>query len=198
MDGAMPTATLAKSPPRPTGRIAVPKLAVTSPKHFWDIAVNRQSASAEVWRRALQTLVVRVMVSDDVQLFEAVERGVPTFIVDLIAGATKQPATWVMDLVGVAPTTFKRKDEANEMLPEAAGQRVMGLLRVMATLRRALDESGDPQQLASFDQEAWFAQWLKEPLAELKQKTPAEMLRNAEGQRALGQIIERMRGGLPA
>ncbi len=194
----MPAATLAKSATRPIGRVAVPKLESTSPKHFWDVAVNRRSAGAEGWRRALQTLVARVMVSDDVQLFDAVERGVPTLIVDLIAGATKQPAAWVMDLVGVAPSTFKRKDEANEPLPEAAGQRVMGLLRLMATLRRALDESADPQLLASFDQEAWFAQWLKEPLAELRHKTPAEMLRNAEGQRALRHVIERMRGGLPA
>jgi putative toxin-antitoxin system antitoxin component (TIGR02293 family) len=194
----MPAATLAKSPTRPIDRVAVPKLAITTPKHFWDVSVNRRSASAQTWRSALQTLVVRVMVSDDVQLFEAVERGVPTLVVDLIAGATKQPAAWVMDLVGVAPTTFKRKDEAHEPLPEAAGQRVMGLLRVMATLRRALEESGDAQSLAGFDQEAWFAQWLKEPLAELKHKTPAEMLRNAEGQRALSKLIERMRGGLPA
>jgi putative toxin-antitoxin system antitoxin component (TIGR02293 family) len=157
-----------------------------------------QVRSGSVWRRALQTTVVRVMVSDDMQLFEAVEQGVPTFVVDLIAGATNQPATWVMDLIGVAPTTFKRKDEAKESLPEAAGHRVKGLLRVMATLRRALDESGDPKLLASFDQAAWMKQWLQQPLAELKNKTPAQLLKNPEGQRALAQIIERMRGGLPA
>jgi putative toxin-antitoxin system antitoxin component (TIGR02293 family) len=194
----MSTAVLSKPPGRPLGRGSVSALAVAAPKNFWDVAVHRKSASTEDWRHALQTLVARVMASDDMQFFEAVERGVPTSIVDLIAAATNEPAAWVMDLIGVAPTTFKRKNEANESLPEAAGQRVMGLLRVMATLRRALDESGDPAQLVSFDQEAWMAQWLKEPLAELKNKTPAQMLRNSEGQRALAQIIERMRGGLPA
>jgi putative toxin-antitoxin system antitoxin component (TIGR02293 family) len=210
MDKSKSTAALSKPPARqrarppvgqpalPFGRGLVSKLAVAAPKNFWDIAINRKSTSTEVWRRALHTVVVRVMASDDMQLFEAVERGVPTSVVDLIAGATNEPAVWVMDLIGVAPTTFKRKDEAKEPLPEAAGQRVMGLLRVMATLRRALDESGDPVLLAAFDQEAWMAQWLKEPLAELKHKTPAEMLRNSQGQRALAQIIERMRGGLPA
>ena len=60
----------------------------------------------------------------------------------------------------------------------------------MATLRRLLEESGDPQQLAKFDLEAWVAQWMREPLPELGDKTPAEMLRNPEGQRAVEQVLE--------
>jgi len=68
----------------------------------------------------------------------------------------------------------------------------------MATLRRLLQESGDPAQLAEFDLEAWVAQWMREPLPDLGDKTPAEMLRNPEGQRAVEQVLERMRGGLPA
>ena len=57
---------------------------------------------------------------------------------------------------------------------------------------------GDPEQLAKFDLETWVAQWMREPLPELGDKTPAEMLRNPEGQRAVEQVLERMRGGLPA
>jgi putative toxin-antitoxin system antitoxin component (TIGR02293 family) len=204
----MTAVALAKSPPHPASRLAGPKLAgsslaklspaIVDPANFWDVSSQRRNADAQAWRRALQSLVRRVIVSGDVLLFEAVELGVPTYLVDMIAGALNEPPSRVMDWIGVAPTTFKRKDEAKEMLPEAAGQRVMGLLRVMATLRRALEESGDPDQFVSFDLEAWLAGWLKEPLPELKHKTPAEMLKNAEGQRALAQIIERMRGGLPA
>jgi putative toxin-antitoxin system antitoxin component (TIGR02293 family) len=194
----MPAAALAKPPSHRPGRVAVPKPPTADAGHFWDVAVDPNGTSRAVWRRALQTLVGRVIASNDVMLFEAVELGVPTSMVSLIAAATSEPTSRVLDVIGVAPTTFKRKDEANKSLPQAAGQRVMGLLRVMATLRRALEESGDPERLAHFDLEAWLAQWLKEPLAELKNKTPAEMLRNSDGQRALEQIIERMRGGLPA
>ena len=43
----------------------------------------------------------------------------------------------------------------------------MGFLRVAATLRRLLDESGDPEQLKDFDLDAWVAQWMREPLPEL-------------------------------
>jgi putative toxin-antitoxin system antitoxin component (TIGR02293 family) len=118
--------------------------------------------------------------------------------VDVIAGATGEAVTRVMDVIGVSPTTYRRKDEAREPLPDAAGHRVMGFLRVMATLRRLLEESGDPQQLAAFDLDTWVARWMREPLPELGNKTPAEMLRNPEGQRAVELVLERMRGGLPA
>ena len=88
--------------------------------------------------------------------------------------------------------------EAKEPLPDVAGHRVMAFLRVAATLRRLLKESGDPEQLTHFDQEAWLSQWMRQALPELGGKSPAEMLRNPEGQRAVEQVLERMRGGLPA
>lgn len=194
----MPAAALTRSPTARPRRVTFSSHPAPAGRQFWETSVNRRTTDRAVWRKALQTVVQRVRAGDDVALFEAVEMGVPTAMVDLIAGATNETPTRIMEVIGVAPTTFKRKDEAQESLPEAAGQRVMGLLRVMATLRRALEESGDPEQVAGFDLEAWLAQWLREPLAELRNKTPAQMLRNADGQRALEQVIERMRGGLPA
>lgn len=182
----------------PRARPPVGKAAAPDPKQFWAVDMPRAGASPQARRRAFQTLVGRVIAAPGVMLYDAVESGVPTWLVDLIAGATGEPSTRVMDMIGVSPTTFRRKDEAEEPLPDAAGHRVMGFLRVMATLRRLLEESGDPAQLAQFDLEAWGARWMREPLPELGGKTPAEMLRNPEGQRAVEQVLERMRGGLPA
>jgi uncharacterized protein (DUF2384 family) len=102
------------------------------------------------------------------------------------------------ELIGVSPTTFRRKEEAKERLPDVAGHRLMGYLRVVATLRKLLEESGDPEAMKSFDVQAWVAQWVRVALPELGGKTPAEMLRNPEGQRAVEQVLERMRGGLVA
>ena len=138
------------------------------------------------------------MVSPGVDLFNAVEAGVPTDLVTVIAGATGEAVVSVMDLIGVSQTTFRRKEEAREPLPDVAGHRLMGYLRVVATLRRLLAESGDPEQVRAFDLEGWVAQWMREELPDLGGKTPAEMLRNPEGQRAVEQVLERMRGGLPA
>jgi putative toxin-antitoxin system antitoxin component (TIGR02293 family) len=162
------------------------------------LQIKRHNAGAKEWRRAFHDLVGRVIESPGVTLFDAVEGGVPTYLVYVIAGATGEPVNAVMDLIGVSQTTFRRKEETKEPLPDVAGHRVMGFLRVAATLRRLLEESGDAEQLKSFDLEAWVAQWMREPLPALAGKTPAEMLRNPEGQRAVEQVLERMRGGLPA
>src|ERR1017187_3244619 len=149
------------------------RAAVSDPRTFWVVQIKRQNAGVKEWRRAFHDLVGRVIASPGVTLFNAVEAGVPTYLVNVIAGATGEP------------------------LPDVAGHRVMGFLRVAATLRRLLEESGDPEQLKDFDLEGWVAQWMREQLAELRGKTPAEMLRNPEGQRAIEQVLERMRGGLP-
>jgi putative toxin-antitoxin system antitoxin component (TIGR02293 family) len=195
----MSGATAASKPARAvSARSPAPKVLPPDPGQFWVLEVKRQTATPQAWRRAFHALVDRVMASPGVVLYDAVESGVPTYMVDLIAGATGEAVTRVMDLVGVSQTTFRRKDEAHEPLPDAAGHRVMGFLRVMATLRQLLEESGDREQLAHFDLEAWVARWMREPLPELGDKTPAEMLRNPEGQRAVEQVLERMRGGLPA
>jgi putative toxin-antitoxin system antitoxin component (TIGR02293 family) len=174
------------------------RVARGDPRTFWVVHVKRQNVSVKDWRRAFHDLVGRVMASHGVTLFDAVEAGVPTYMVNVIAGATGEAVADVMDIIGVSQTTFRRKEEANEPLPDVAGHRVMGFLRVAATLRRLLEESGDPELLKDFDLEAWVAQWMREQLPELGGKTPAEMLRNPEGQRAVEQVLERMRGGLPA
>ncbi len=171
---------------------------VSDPRTFWVVQIKRPNASAKEWRRAFHDLVGRVIESSGVTLFDAVEAGVPTYLVNVIAGATGEAVTDVIDIIGVSQTTFRRKEEANEPLPDVAGHRVMGFLRVAATLRRLLEESGDPEQLKDFDLEGWVAQWMRERLSDLGGKTPAEMLRNPEGQRAVEQVLERMRGGLPA
>lgn len=146
----------------------------------------------------LRALVERVREASGVQLYDAVEAGVPTDVVKLIAKATGEPASVIMGLAGVSQTTFVRNEAANRPLPDVAGHRVMAYLRLLATLRRMLDESGDSVQMKTFDLEGWFARWVHEKLPELGNKTPADMLRNPEGQRAVEQVLERMRGGLAA
>ena len=195
----MSIASTAHKPIKPaSARSMAPDFAIRDAKQFWLTEYKRHNASQQSSRRAFHELVDRVRASPGLVLYDAVESGVPTYMVDLIAGATGVAATHVMDVIGLSQTTYRRKDEAHEPLPDAAGHRMMGLLRVFATLRRLLDESGDPQQLAEFDLNTWVATWIREPLPELGNKTPAEMLRNPEGQRAVELVLERMRGGLPA
>jgi putative toxin-antitoxin system antitoxin component (TIGR02293 family) len=174
----------------------------SDPLNLW-VSFNKanfkdQLFSVTEWRHVFHRLVDSVNASPSVLLYDFVEAGVPTDLVHVIAGATGEGAKEVMDLIGVSPTTFRRKEEANEPLPDVAGHRVMGFLRVAAKLRKLLEESGDPEQLKDFDVEGWVTHWMREKLPELGGKTPAELLRNPEGQRAVEEVLERMRGGLPA
>jgi putative toxin-antitoxin system antitoxin component (TIGR02293 family) len=167
--------------------------------HF--LWVKQMSPAGSVGKTSLfqlRALVERVREASGVQLYDAVEAGVPTDVVKLIAKATGEPASAIMGLAGVSQTTFVRNEAANRPLPDVAGHRIMAYLRLLATLRRMLDESGDPEQMKTFDLEGWFARWVHEKLPELGNKAPADMLRNPEGQRAVEQVLERMRGGLAA
>ncbi len=149
-------------------------------------------------RGRFRELVQWVQEARPIQMYDAIEKGVPTSIVLLIAAVFGAPRESVMNLIGVSESTFRRKEEASEPQPEVAGHRVMAFLRIVAKLSRLLEESGDPAQLKSFDLEGWVREWLATPLPEFTDKTPAEMLRNPEGQRAVEELLERMRGGLPA
>lgn len=167
-------------------------------RDFWAVPARGSTTGARASRRAFDDLVERVLGSPGIELFDAVEAGVPAYLVDVIAAATGQSAASVMDMLGLSATTLRRKGEAKQPLPDVAGHRVMGLLRIAATLRRLLGESGDPEALAGFDADAWLAGWMQQALPDLGGKTPAQMLRNPEGLRAVEELLERMRGGLPA
>jgi uncharacterized protein (DUF2384 family) len=148
----MTTSSAALEATRATAtRTRAARAAAQDATQFWSVDFKRSNASQESSRQAFHELIDRVRSSPTVALYNAVEMGVPTFMVDVIAGATREATTRVMDVIGVSQTTYRRKDEAREPLPDAAGHRVMGFLRVMATLRRLLDESGDPEQVAAFD-----------------------------------------------
>lgn len=175
-----------------------PQPAVRKIHVLWDKKLGQSGSTGKTPLLQLRALVERVREAPGVQLYDAVEAGVPTDVVKMIARATGEPASVIMGLAGVSQTTFVRNEAANKPLPDVAGHRIMAYLRLLATLRRMLDESGDPEQMKTFDLEGWFARWVHEKLPELGNNTPADMLRNPEGQRAVEQVLERMRGGLAA
>lgn len=172
---------------------------VASKRHvLWAKQIGQAGSVEKTSLFQLRALVERVREAPGNHLYDAVEAGVPTDVVKLIAKATGEPASVIMGLAGVSQTTFVRNEAANKPLPDVAGHRIMAYLRLLATLRSMLDESGDPEQMKTFDLEGWFARWVREKLPELGNKTPADMLRNPEGQRAVEQLLQRMRGGLVA
>lgn len=162
---------------------------------FWALPASGVEKS---WRTQWDRLVDQVRLSDHLTLYRAVEEGVPALTVILISKAFSEPAPGVLDIIGLPETTYQRKAKAGEALPDAAGHRTLALMRVVATLRQLLAESGDSEQVKAFDLESWVSTWIRTPLAELGGATPAALLRNPDGQRVVESLLERMRGGLPA
>ena len=80
-------------------------------------------------------------------VLRAVEEGVPAFTVVLISRALSEPAPSVLNMIGLPETTYQRKAKAGEALRDAAGHRAIALMRVVATLRQLLEESGDAGQV---------------------------------------------------
>ena len=81
----MSAAALTKTPAHRPSRVRASSKPALGAREFWNTAVNRRTADRAVWRRAMQTLVQRVMACDDVVLFEAVEMGM-LFRITLYAG----------------------------------------------------------------------------------------------------------------
>lgn len=171
--------------------------ATARPSNFWRTARGRHGRpSTTASRRIFADLVGQVLNAPAADLFEALEVGVPTYVVDLIASATQQPASLVMDMIGISPRAFRRREQANEPLPDVVGHRVMGFLRLAATIQQVLDESGDPEALPNFDLGGWLGNWLQQAQPQLGGRTPAQLLRNPEGLRLLEQGIQRKQAGV--
>jgi putative toxin-antitoxin system antitoxin component (TIGR02293 family) len=162
----------------------------------WPSAPPKRAGAART--SAFDDVIDRFRASSRVGLYDALELGVPTSMVQYVADATGESVSAVVELIGVPETTFRRKELENEPLPDVAGHRLMAYLRIIATVQRLLEESGEPDALEHFNTEQWVARWIREPHPELGDRTPAELLRNPEGQRAIEEVLERMRGGLPA
>jgi hypothetical protein len=61
-----------------------------NPREFWIVESKGPLAGAKARQRVFRELVRRVISSSGVELFDAVEAGVPTYLVDVIAGAIRK------------------------------------------------------------------------------------------------------------
>lgn len=161
---------------------------------FWTIDRGRDDSAAGRPSQVFADLVDRVLKHPGALLFDVLEAGVPTEMVAVIAGAMFQPHREVLRMLGVTPATFGRRATLSGVLPPLAGHRVMALLRLAATMHRTIDKAGKRAPGEVLCRQDWLAAWLKQPMKRLGRRTPAEMLRNAEGLRVLEMEIERIWG----
>ena len=90
---------------------------------FWPAPPRAHKATAGHQRSTFKALVDELIAAPEMDLYDAIEAGVPTYMVDVIAAATGEPVAEVMEFIGVSQTTLRRKIEAKEPLPDVAGHR---------------------------------------------------------------------------
>jgi len=67
--------------------------------------------------------------------------------------------------------------------------------RVLAKVRRMLDESGDAARAARFDVERWVEVWMRTRQPALSGRTPAEMIQLHDGWDQVEALLDQMRDG---
>ncbi|QWT21958.1 MbcA/ParS/Xre antitoxin family protein [Bacillus sp. NP157] len=114
----------------------------------------------------------------------------------------KQMATDLMidqsvltDSMGIARSTFTRKARKQEVLSSGESAVVLGLARIVGEIERILTESGDPEQLKTFDLTEWVGAWLREPVAALGGLPPLAYMDNPYGQETVLQLVGQMQSG---
>jgi hypothetical protein len=106
------------------------------PSDFWRTPGAGPSASPAKRRKALRGLVARMARATPLEVYEAIEAGVPARLVDLVASATGVPRAEVARLLDVSPRTVSLRSRGRAPLPESVGHRLAGLLRVMGVVQR--------------------------------------------------------------
>lgn len=81
------------------------------------------------------------------------------------------------------------------VLKVSAFERVNAKAALLNKLGQMIEDSGGVQDRTALS--AWLEAWLAEPLSELNDAAPAQLLGSEEGRCQIEALLERMRGGLP-
>lgn len=139
---------------------------------YRSIAASSPSEKSDMVRAGLSTSFVKQMASD-----LAIDQSVLT------------------DSMGIARSTFTRKAKNHEVLSSGESAVALGLARIIGEIERILAESGDPEQMETFDVAGWVGAWLREPVPALGGRVPLDFMDNPYGQETVLQLIGQMQSG---
>jgi len=122
----------------------------------------------------------------------AVKRGVPARFLMRIIRDMAMPKHYVVQTLGLAPSTAMRKMESDATLNLDESERVLGMGKLIGQVQTIVEESGDP---AGFDAAKWVAEWIKTPQRALGGKRPDELLDTADGRQLVSDLIARQQSG---
>ena len=121
-----------------------------------------------------------------------IKNGVPSGMFTQLARSMVTPNERLTNLMGLSNSTMKRNVRNDAVLSVDAGERLVGLLKLIGQVATIVEESGNPD---GFDPATWFATWISAPAAVLGGRKPEEFLDTAEGRETLGRLLAQMQSG---
>ncbi len=88
--------------------------------------------------------------------------------------------------------TIDRKAAADQTLPPAESERVIGMASLIGQVQAMVEESGDA---ADFNAAAWLSHWLKEPLGALGGRRPLDYMDTITGQALVSRTLAQIQSG---
>ena len=127
--------------------------------------------------------VLRRRVRSDLELADAIRRGLPTRAVDAVIRSGLFEPGELYALVVPRRTLAHRKEKRQPLSPEQSDR----LARLVRIAERAEDALGDPERAA---------RWLRKPNRALEQKRPIDLLESDIGARMIERVLGRIEHGV--
>lgn len=138
------------------------------------------------------TWIGEVAASDPAVRMDLVRHGVPAQSVAALADALGMSRDELTRELALPRATVERKLRDGGHLGQAESERVLGVVHLIAQVRRIVEESGDP---AGFDAALWVAGWLRTPVPALGGRSPVEYMDTAEGRAIVSRLVALMQSG---
>jgi putative toxin-antitoxin system antitoxin component (TIGR02293 family) len=124
-----------------------------------------------------------------------IKYGVPAVKVYDLASTLNVSQDEMVKRLGLSKSTIGRKVQAGDTLSAEQSERVVGMAKLIGLVQSIVDESGDADSTAGFDEVAWLEKWLSEPNPALGGALPSSYLDTREGQEILSTLIRQMQSG---
>lgn len=138
------------------------------------------------------TWIGEVATSDPAVRMDLVRHGMPAQAVAALADALDMSRDELTRELALPRATVERKLRDGGHLGQAESERVLGVVHLIAQVRRIVEESGDP---TGFDAARWVADWLQTPAPALGGQPPIAYMDTAEGRAVVSHLVAQMQSG---
>ncbi|WP_445288681.1 antitoxin Xre/MbcA/ParS toxin-binding domain-containing protein [Variovorax atrisoli] len=134
----------------------------------------------------------RLYEADPMEQVSVIKRGVNARLIYVIADSMQMPKEKLIDTLGLARATIRRKCHLQTALSSDESSRVMGVSKLIGQVQTMVQESAPTD---NFDPAVWVAQWLDRPLPALNGYPPGYLMDTAEGQAIVSQLVKLLQSG---